>query len=88
MHDEPHEEGGQAYDTFLNVIGHYARFVKVGNPNKGRFGGYRNRKFWLPVRHKQQLRCFNMGDKWEMVELPNEAELEVWDSMYTEENLY
>lgn len=73
------------YKTIRSMVSLWTKFAATGDPN---FSDKAEVK-WTPVcKAENGFQCLNISDQMEMIDLPENEKIKLWDSMYPEELLY
>lgn len=61
----------------------WTQFAETGDPNIESVTS----NAWQPIRNDETFKCLNISYKISFIDLPESKSLEVWDSLYEEDDL-
>lgn len=76
------ELNSREYLTIQRMIGLWTSFAETGNPNNPKIPGMKRIK-WHRVRESENLKCLNISDELEWMDLPEMEKLKVWNDLYS-----
>lgn len=83
--DKRHHPGQSFYKTFQRFLGAFTKFAVDGEPSDQSFAPLK----WSPVTLGNEKHCLDMGENiWELINYPGTKTLELWDSLYENDELY
>lgn len=75
--------GSAEYKTIKSLVGMWTQFAETGDPNIESV----TTNAWQPIRNDETFKCLNISYKISFIDLPESKSLEVWDSLYEEDDL-